>query len=166
MAQSAAYRKVTIHEWAHANGLLYTLWIVLALLLLPCDIQAQKPTIETPSIYEKYAKAPIAKIYHDGMDYLSHNNLDSALACLNVAISHYRDDMNDEEKRILKSPQPVVNLQKLNNSSVDLVVKAWVNSSENDYLGVMYGINEAVYKTFAEEGLNIPFPQVDVHMKA
>ena len=71
----------------------------------------------------------------------------------------------DEEKRILKSPQPVVNLQKLNNSSVDLVVKAWVNSTENDYLGVMYGINEAVYKTFAEEGLNIPFPQVDVHMK-
>lgn len=100
MAQSAAYRKVTIHEWAHANGLLYTLWMVLALLLLPCDIQAQKPTNKTSSIYEKYAKAPIAKIYRDGMDYLSNNNLDSALACLNVAISHYRDDMNDEEKRI------------------------------------------------------------------
>ena len=26
-------------------------------------------------------------------------------------------------------------------------------------------MNEKVYKTFAEENLNIPFPQLDVHLK-
>ena len=69
----------------------------------------------------------------------------------------------DEDKRILKSPTPFIELLKLNNSSVDLTVRAWVNSA--DYWGVYFSMNERVYKTFAKEGLNIPFPQMDVHMK-
>lgn len=69
----------------------------------------------------------------------------------------------NEDKRILKSPEPFIELMKLNSSSVDLTVRAWVNSA--DYWGVYFSMNERVYKTFAQEGLNIPFPQMDVHMK-
>ena len=36
----------------------------------------------------------------------------------------------DEDQRILKSPQPEIKLKELNNSSVDIVVKAWVNSDD------------------------------------
>ena len=68
-----------------------------------------------------------------------------------------------EDSRIQKSPEPFVELIKLNDSSVDITVRAWVNAS--DYWGVFFSMNEKVYKTFAQEGLNIPFPQVDVHVK-
>jgi len=69
----------------------------------------------------------------------------------------------DEDQRILKSPEPFIELVKLNESSVDITVRGWVESA--DYWGVFFSLNEKVYKTFAKEGLNIPFPQMDVHVK-
>lgn len=70
----------------------------------------------------------------------------------------------NEDQRILKSPEPFVELGKLNSSSVDLTVRVWVNTA--DYWDVFFSMNEKVYKAFAQEGLNIPFPQMDVHMKS
>ena len=69
----------------------------------------------------------------------------------------------DADTRILKNPAPFVELLKLNNSSVDLSVRVWVDSA--DYWSVFFAMNEKVYKAFAEEGLIIPFPQMDVHLK-
>ncbi len=68
-----------------------------------------------------------------------------------------------DDQRILKEPVPFIELGNLNSSSVDITVRAWVNSA--DYWAVFFSMNEKVYKAFANEGLNIPFPQVDVHMK-
>jgi len=42
------------------------------------------------------------------------------------------------------------------------VVRAWVNTA--DYWAVFFEMNEKVYKVFPEKGLNIPFPQMDVHL--
>ena len=70
----------------------------------------------------------------------------------------------DENQSILKSPEPFIELGKLNSSSVDITVRVWVNSA--DYWPVFFSMNEKVYKAFAQEGLNIPFPQVDVHVKS
>jgi len=47
-------------------------------------------------------------------------------------------------------------------SSVNLVVRVWANAS--DYWGVHFDLIEQVYKSFDKEGLNIPFPQMDVHV--
>lgn len=69
----------------------------------------------------------------------------------------------DGDERILKSPEPFIELGKLNDSSVDITVRVWVKST--DYWPVFFSMNEKVYKAFAVEGLNIPFPQVDVHVK-
>jgi small conductance mechanosensitive channel len=68
-----------------------------------------------------------------------------------------------EDKRILEAPEPFIEILKLNESSVDITVRAWVNVA--DYWDVFFAMNEKVYKTFANEGLHIPFPQMDVHMK-
>ena len=51
---------------------------------------------------------------------------------------------------------------KMGDSSVDITVRVWVNAP--DYWGVFFRLNEQVYKTFDKEGLNIPFPQRDVHI--
>ena len=69
----------------------------------------------------------------------------------------------DEDERIQKTPEPFIEVGKLNNSSVDVTVRVWVNAA--DYWPVFFSMNEKVYKTFAQEGMNIPFPQIDVHMK-
>lgn len=68
----------------------------------------------------------------------------------------------ETDKRILKDPAYFIALNSLGDSSVNIVVRAWVNSS--DYWGVFFDMNEKVYKTFSEEKLNIPFPQLDVHL--
>lgn len=68
----------------------------------------------------------------------------------------------DEDSRILKDPAVFIAVSELGDSSVNFAVRAWVNAS--DYWSVFFEMNEKIYKTFAKEGLNIPFPQMDVHM--
>ena len=68
----------------------------------------------------------------------------------------------DADGRVLKDPAYFIALTSLGESSVNIVVRAWVNAG--DYWGVYFDMNEKVYKTFTEENLNIPFPQLDVHL--
>lgn len=68
----------------------------------------------------------------------------------------------DEDERILKDPEPFIALESLGDSSVNIVVRAW--STAGDLWPVHFDMNEKVYKEFAKEGLNIPFPQMDVHL--
>ena len=68
----------------------------------------------------------------------------------------------DNDPRVLKDPNYFIALTALNSSSVDIVVRAWVKAE--NYWGVFFDMNEKVYKRFAEVGLNIPFPQMDVHL--
>ncbi|MEH6452065.1 MAG: mechanosensitive ion channel domain-containing protein [Psychromonas sp.] len=68
----------------------------------------------------------------------------------------------DNDPRILKDPEVVIVVSALADSSVNFAVRAWVQAP--DYWGVFFDMNENVYKTFGKEGLNIPFPQMDVHV--
>lgn len=68
----------------------------------------------------------------------------------------------DADNRILKDPEPFIGLGELADSSVNLTVRVWVNSE--DYWGVFFDMNEKIYKIFDKEGLNIPFPQMDIHL--
>lgn len=67
-----------------------------------------------------------------------------------------------EDARILNEPPLFLALSELGNSSVNITVRAWVNTAE--YWDVFFRLNDQVYKTFDKEGLNIPFPQMDVHL--
>ena len=68
----------------------------------------------------------------------------------------------DEDSRIFKDPEVFIAVSALADSSVNFAVRAWVNAP--DYWGVHFDLNEKVYKTFESEGLNIPYPQMDVHL--
>jgi len=68
----------------------------------------------------------------------------------------------DSDARILKDPEVFIAVSELADSSVNFAVRAWVESA--DYWGVFFDMNESIYKTFGKEGLNIPFPQMDVHV--
>ncbi len=66
------------------------------------------------------------------------------------------------DDRVLKDPAPVVAVSELADSSVNFVVRPWVQSA--DYFGVFWGVTEQVKKRFDEAGISIPFPQRDVHV--
>lgn len=68
------------------------------------------------------------------------------------------------DDRIHSDPEPFMAVHALADSSVDIVVRVWVNAA--DYWGVYFNLNEQVYRTFGAEGLNIPFPQMDVHLQS
>lgn len=67
-----------------------------------------------------------------------------------------------EDDRILNDPEPFMALKELADSSVNIVVRAWVNAG--DYWPVNFRLNEQVYRTFEDEGLDIPYPQQDIHI--
>lgn len=68
----------------------------------------------------------------------------------------------NEDHRILNDPEVFIAVSELGNSSVNFAVRAWVNAA--DYWDVLFSMNEKIYHSFASEGLNIPFPQMDVHV--
>lgn len=71
-------------------------------------------------------------------------------------------ELINADDRILKDPEPFIALSELGDSSVNFVVRVWVEAG--DYWGVYFDMNENVYNKFNEVGLNIPFPQMDVHL--
>lgn len=71
-------------------------------------------------------------------------------------------DIINSDERILKDPAPSIVLNALTDSSVNFNVRPWVKSA--DYWGVYNGITEQVKRRFDQEGLNIPYPQRDVHV--
>jgi small conductance mechanosensitive channel len=68
-----------------------------------------------------------------------------------------------QETRILPDPAPVIMVMELGASSVDLAVRPWVNSS--DYWAVRSDLLENIKAAFDANGISIPYPQQDVHIK-
>jgi len=66
------------------------------------------------------------------------------------------------DERVLQDPAPKIAVNELGDSSVNFVVRPWVNSA--DYWDVYFEMTETIKKRFDEEGISIPFPQRDVHL--
>ena len=69
--------------------------------------------------------------------------------------------MNDHQL-ILSEPKPLIKVHTLGASSVDFIVRPWVNSK--DYWDVYWDITRQVKEEFDMAGISIPFPQQDVHI--
>ncbi|MGS2720680.1 mechanosensitive ion channel family protein [Paraglaciecola aestuariivivens] len=72
------------------------------------------------------------------------------------------NEMVEADERILKDPAPKVAVSELADSSVNFIVRPWVASG--DYWPVKFDFTEAVKLRFDEEGIVIPYPQMDVHV--
>ncbi|WZL72331.1 mechanosensitive ion channel [Clostridiaceae bacterium 35-E11] len=62
----------------------------------------------------------------------------------------------------LKDPEPVVRVTEHAASSINFAVKVWCQSEH--YWAIYYDLHEQVKMVFDQEGINIPFPQMDVHL--
>lgn len=70
--------------------------------------------------------------------------------------------MLTDDERVHQDPAPFVAMSALADSSVNFTVRAWVDAA--NYWPVFFDLNARVYKEFGDHGLNIPFPQMDVHL--
>jgi len=66
------------------------------------------------------------------------------------------------DRRILEDPAPTIAVAELADSSVNLIVRPWVETA--DYWGVRLDLTEQIKLTFDEKGISFPYPQQDVHM--
>jgi small conductance mechanosensitive channel len=67
------------------------------------------------------------------------------------------------DSRILAEPAPVIAVGALADSSVNILIRPWVNAA--DYWPVYWDTLEKIKLTFDENQIVIPFPQMDLHFK-
>ncbi|MDN3525813.1 mechanosensitive ion channel [Halomonas sabkhae] len=67
-----------------------------------------------------------------------------------------------DDSRVLADPAPNIRIGSLGDSSVNWIVRPWVNAG--DYWDVYWEMTEEIKRRFDREGINIPFPQRDVHV--
>jgi len=67
-----------------------------------------------------------------------------------------------DDPRVLEDPAPEIVVGELGESSVDFLVRPWVK--REDYWSFKCDYTERVKLRFDEEGISIPFPQMDVHV--
>ena len=64
---------------------------------------------------------------------------------------------------VLKTPAPTVRMSSQGESAIVLTAKLWAKTE--DYWDVYFNINEDAKKAFDENSIEIPFNQLDVHLK-
>ncbi len=81
---------------------------------------------------------------------------------LNLAIKTSMNVLR-RHKKVLRDPAPVVKIKSMADSAVILVVRPWVRT--DDYWDVFFDLQKALKEAYDKAGLNIPYPQMDVHME-
>lgn len=121
------------------------------------------------SLDNKEIIIPNGKIYGDNIT--NYSARDTRRCDMTFGISYDDDlrkakailvEMCEQDDRILADPKPLVGVSELGDSSVNFTVRPWVKTS--DFLDVKLDFTEAVKLKFDEEGITIPYPQMDVHM--
>ena len=67
------------------------------------------------------------------------------------------------EETILKGEPVDIYVDELADSSINMGLRVWVNTS--DYWTTKWRLTENIKRTFDEKGISIPFPQLDVQIK-
>ena len=104
---------------------------------------------------------------------INHFNLPQRRVTVNVGIA-YGESVDKAREVLLQVAQrnplvlqgdkaPSVYVAELGASSVNLEMYVW--TLPENYWTVLFGMNENVYKAFTEAGIEIPYNQLDVHVK-
>ena len=121
------------------------------------------------TIDNKRVIIPNSKIW--GNPIINYTALKERMINMSVGIS-YADDMAKaititmnvltKHPQVLKDPKPLVAVDNLGDSSVDLIIRPWVKT--NDYWPTKRDLVQKIKEAFDNEGISIPFPQRDVHL--
>lgn len=68
--------------------------------------------------------------------------------------------------RVLVNPKPACQLKNFGDNSVDMELRIWISDPENGVSNVSSAVRIAIWDVFKEQGIEIPYPQRDVHIKS
>jgi small-conductance mechanosensitive channel len=71
-----------------------------------------------------------------------------------------------EIRRVLDDPVPVCQLRNFGDSAVELELRIWINDPMNGVNNVRSDLLRRIWKAFHEEGIQIPYPQRDLHLRS
>ncbi len=100
-----------------------------------------------------------------------HNYSDAKGVDLTIGVS-YKSDVQKaieiirtivaDDARVIKEKSPKIGIAAFADSSVTIMARFW--AKQDDYYDVMFGVNKKILETFKAQGIDIPFPQRDVHL--
>ena len=147
-------------------------------------------TIEVKGTYGKVDKLGsryVSVITRDGIEHLIPNeeliinrvenwSYSHELVRLRIPVGvHYKSDVNkaievciasaSNVARVLNEPQPNCLLTQFDDSSVNLEIRIWIRDPMNGCSNVKSQVLLEVWNQFAENGIEIPYPQQDVYIK-
>jgi small-conductance mechanosensitive channel len=70
-----------------------------------------------------------------------------------------------DTKRVLKEPEPSCRLLSFGDNAVNLELRVWINDPQNGLGSVKSDLLWGIWRRFREHGIELPFPQRDVHLK-
>ena len=121
------------------------------------------------TVDNKRVIVPNSKVW--GAPIINYTALKTRRVDMSVGIS-YSDDINKaiivamnllkNHKDVLKDPAPMVAVDELADSSVNLIIRPWVKTE--DYWTTKWELTQKIKESFDKEGISIPFPQTDVHL--
>ena len=85
-----------------------------------------------------------------------------AAACKEKLLAIVREDARILDAQTPGAADPFVAVQKLSDSSVCFIIRAWVKGS--DFWPAQFDLNERIYTELPQAGIKFPFPQLDVHV--
>jgi small conductance mechanosensitive channel len=131
------------------------------------QIQVFTTILKTPD--NRLVIVPNAKVMGDNIT--NYSAMEKRRLDLTFGVS-YREDIAkvksvlkqiaESDERALKDPAPQILLSELADSSVNFIMRVWVNSG--DYWPFKFETTERVKLEFDKQGISIPFPQRDVHL--
>jgi len=74
-------------------------------------------------------------------------------------------EVADENKHVLQKPPPDVHLLEFGESSWKMQLRSWIGDVK-DYPQIRNELNQAIVRKFREYGVEIPFPQRDLHVRS
>jgi small conductance mechanosensitive channel len=141
-------------EAAGEAGTVTEISVVYTILLTPDNKRITIPNGSiTNSVIENYSAEPLRRV-----DFTFSTAYDSDVEQVKALIV-------DELRRhslTLEEPTPQVRLSKHGESALEFTARVWCNAE--DYWTVYFDITERIKQVFDENGITIPYSQVDVHI--
>lgn len=127
-------------------------------------------TTEIATVDNKMVIVPNGKIFEDVIT--NYAGYPTRRVDLTIGIT-YSDDIDkamsllqsevEKESRAKTDPAPVIAVDNLGDSSVDIICRVWVDG--NDYFPVKWALTKAIKQRFDAEGVSFPFPSRSIYME-
>lgn len=142
-------------ETAGESGTVSEISVIYTVLLTPDNKQITIPNGSlTNAVIKNYSAKDTRRV-----DWL----FTADYSCDSEKVKSIIEEVILSHELLLKEPNVFVRVSKCADSAIEYTARVWVNSA--DYWTVYFDVLEAVKKKFDENGIVVPYPQMDVHVK-